>query len=114
MLEQRVAALEGGVAGLALSSGSAAINYAILTIAEAGNNIVSVPQLYGGTYTLFAHMLPSMGIDVRFAKDDSAAALESLIDDKTAASSARPSAIRPATSSTSKPSRRWRTSTACR
>jgi O-acetylhomoserine (thiol)-lyase len=85
VLEKRVAALEGGIAGLALSAGSAAINYAILTLAKAGSNIVSVPQLYGGTYTLFAHMLPGLGIEVRFAADDSAAALETLIDDKTAA-----------------------------
>ena len=85
VLEQRVAALEGGIAGLGLSAGSAAINYAILTIAKAGANIVSVPQLYGGTYTLFAHMLPGLGFDVRFAEDDSPEALEKLIDDKTAA-----------------------------
>ena len=84
VLEQRVAALEGGIAGLALSAGSAAINYSILTIAKAGANIVSVPQLYGGTYTLFAHMLPAQGIDVRFAESDSPEALEQLIDDKTA------------------------------
>ncbi len=85
VLEQRVAALEGGIAGLALASGMAAVNYSVLTIAKAGNNIISVPQLYGGTYTLFAHTLPSLGIEVRFAKDDSPAALEALIDDKTAA-----------------------------
>lgn len=85
VLEQRVAALEGGVAGLAVSAGSAAVNYAILNIAEAGSNIVSVPMLYGGTYTLFKHMLPKLGIDVRFAEDDSPASLEKLIDDKTAA-----------------------------
>jgi O-acetylhomoserine (thiol)-lyase len=85
VLEQRVAAMEGGIAGLALSSGSAAINYAILTIAQKGNNIVSVPQLYGGTYTLFAHMLPSLGIEVRFSKDDSPSSLEKLIDEKTSA-----------------------------
>jgi O-acetylhomoserine (thiol)-lyase len=85
VLEKRVAELEGGIAGLALSAGSAAINYAILTLAKAGSNIVSVPQLYGGTYTLFAHMLPGLGIEVRFAADDSAAALETLIDGKTAA-----------------------------
>ncbi|MBX9894485.1 MAG: O-acetylhomoserine aminocarboxypropyltransferase/cysteine synthase [Nitrosomonas sp.] len=85
VLEQRVAALEGGVAALALSSGQAAIHYSIINIAEAGNNIVSVPMLYGGTYTLFAHMLPKLGIDVRFAKDDRAASMEPLIDDKTAA-----------------------------
>ncbi|MFT5369909.1 MAG: O-acetylhomoserine (thiol)-lyase [Candidatus Latescibacterota bacterium] len=85
VLEKRVAELEGGIAGLAVSSGSAAINYSILTIAEMGSNIVSVPLLYGGTYTLFAHMLPKQGIDVRFAEDDSPEKLEALIDDKTAA-----------------------------
>lgn len=85
VLEQRVASMEGGLAGLATSAGSAAINYAILTIAQAGANIVSVPQLYGGTYTLFAHMLPSQGIEVRFAEDDSPEALARLIDGKTAA-----------------------------
>jgi O-acetylhomoserine (thiol)-lyase len=85
VLEQRVAALEGGVAALAVSAGSAAINYAVLNITEAGDNIVSVPQLYGGTYTLFAHMLPRQGIEVRFAENDSAEALEALIDDKTKA-----------------------------
>ncbi len=85
VLEQRVAALEGGVGALALSAGSAAVSYSILNIAQAGNNIVSVPLLYGGTYTLFKHMLPGLGIDVRFAKDDNAASLESLIDDKTSA-----------------------------
>ncbi|KHF24348.1 O-acetylhomoserine sulfhydrolase [Solemya velum gill symbiont] len=85
VLEQRVAALEGGIAALAVSAGSAAINYAILTIAEAGDNIVATPQLYGGTYTLFAHMLPKQGIDVRFAESDSAEDLAKLIDDKTKA-----------------------------
>ena len=85
VLEQRVAALEGGVGALAVSAGSAAINYAILNLASAGDNIVAVPQLYGGTYTLFAHMLPSQGIDVRFAADDSVAALEALIDERTKA-----------------------------
>ena len=85
VLEQRVAALEGGVAGLATSAGMAAINYAILNLARQGDNIVSVPQLYGGTYTLFAHMLPSQGIDVRFAEDDSAEAIAALIDDRTKA-----------------------------
>ncbi len=85
VLEERVAALEHGVAALAVSAGSAAVNYAILTIAEIGSNVVSVPQLYGGTYTLFSHMLPKQGIEVRFAEDDSAASLEKLIDDKTAA-----------------------------
>ncbi len=85
VLEKRMAELDGGIAGLATSAGSAAINYAIQTIARMGNNIVSVPMLYGGTYTLFAHMLPSQGIEVRFAENDSPEALEKLIDDKTSA-----------------------------
>ena len=85
VLEQRIAQLEGGVAALAVSAGSAAVNYSIVNLAEAGNNIVTVPLLYGGTYTLFKHMLPKLGIDVRFAADDSPASLEKLIDDKTAA-----------------------------
>jgi O-acetylhomoserine (thiol)-lyase len=85
VLEERCAALEGGIAGLGLSAGSAAVNYSILNIAEKGNNIVTVPLLYGGTYTLFKHMLPRLGIDVRFADDDSPAAMEKLIDDKTTA-----------------------------
>lgn len=85
VLEKRVAELEGGIAGLALSAGSAAVTYAILTIAKQGNNIVSVPMLYGGTYTLFAHMLPSLGIEVRLAEDDSPESLAKLIDDKTSA-----------------------------
>ena len=85
VLEQRVAALEKGIGALAVSAGSAAINYAILNLAEAGDNIVTVPQLYGGTYTLFAHMLPRQGIEVRFAENDSVQALEKLIDDRTKA-----------------------------
>lgn len=85
VLEQRLAALEGGIAGLATASGAAAVTYAILTIAQAGNNIVTVPQLYGGTYTLFAHQLPSMGIDVRFAASDDPDDLAPLIDDNTVA-----------------------------
>ncbi|MCB1815220.1 MAG: aminotransferase class I/II-fold pyridoxal phosphate-dependent enzyme, partial [Candidatus Competibacteraceae bacterium] len=85
VLEKRVAALEGGVAALAVAAGSAAINYAILTIAEAGDNIVTTPQLYGGTYTLFAHMLPKQGIDVRFAASDQAEDLAKLIDERTKA-----------------------------
>ena len=85
VLEQRGAALEGGIAGLALSAGSTAVTYAILNITQQGNNIVSVPLLYGGTYTLFKHMLPGLGIEVRFAEDDSADSLAALIDDKTSA-----------------------------
>ena len=85
VLEQRVAALEGGIAGLAVSAGSAAINYAILNLAEIGDNIVTIPNLYGGTYTLFAHMLPKQGIEVRFAESDQAEDIAKLIDDKTKA-----------------------------
>lgn len=85
VLEKRVAEMEGGVAGLAVSAGSAAIHYAIVTIADQGSNIVTVPMLYGGTYTLFKHMLPSLGIDCRMAKDDSAEAIEALIDENTRA-----------------------------
>ncbi|MGC9403867.1 O-acetylhomoserine aminocarboxypropyltransferase/cysteine synthase family protein [Vibrio genomosp. F10 str. 9ZC157] len=85
VLEKRMAALEGGIAGLAVSAGSAAINYAIQTLAEGGDNIVSTPQLYGGTYTLFAHMLPKQGIEVRFAKDDKPESLAELIDENTKA-----------------------------
>lgn len=85
VLEQRLAAMEGGVGGLAVSAGSAAINYSILNIAEAGQNIVSVPLLYGGTYTLFTHMLPKQGIEVRLAADDSPGALEAHIDENTRA-----------------------------
>jgi O-acetylhomoserine (thiol)-lyase len=85
VLEQRVAALEQGIGALAVSAGSAAINYSILNLAEAGDNIVTVPQLYGGTYTLFAHMLPRQGIEVRFAENDSPEALDKLIDARTKA-----------------------------
>ena len=85
VLEQRVAALEKGIGALAVSAGSAAINYAILNLAEAGDNIVTVPQLYGGTFTLFAHMLPKQGIEVRFADGDTPEALERLIDARTKA-----------------------------
>ncbi len=85
VLEKRVAELEGGIAGLALSSGMAAINYAILNIASAGDNIVATPQLYGGTYTLLAHELPRLGIEVKFAATDQASDIEKLIDDNTKA-----------------------------
>lgn len=85
VLEKRVAALEGGIGALGLASGMAAITYAIMTIAEAGNNIVSASTLYGGTYNLFAHTLPQYGIDVRFADYRDPEAFERLIDDKTKA-----------------------------
>jgi len=85
VLEQRMAELEGGVAALGVSAGSAAVNYSILNLAVAGDNIVSVPQLYGGSYTLFAHMLPAQGIEVRFAESDNAADIAKHIDKKTKA-----------------------------
>ena len=85
VLEQRITELERGVGALALASGSAAVNYSILNLAEAGDNVVTVPQLYGGTYTLFAHMLPKQGIEVRFADGDSPADIEKLMDGKTKA-----------------------------
>ena len=72
VLERRVAALEGGIDALCVSSGQAALNYAVLNVSSMGSNIVSVPQLYGTTYTLFAHLLPSQGIKVRFAESDQA------------------------------------------
>ncbi|MGA8818454.1 MAG: PLP-dependent transferase, partial [Xanthobacteraceae bacterium] len=80
VLERRVAALEGGLDALCVATGQAAMNYAVLNLAEMGSNVVSVPQLYGTTYTLFAHVLPSQGITVRFAESDQADAIERLID----------------------------------
>ncbi|HEY2683592.1 MAG TPA: O-acetylhomoserine aminocarboxypropyltransferase/cysteine synthase family protein [Steroidobacteraceae bacterium] len=85
VLEQRLAALEGGVAALALASGQAATTYAILTIAEAGDNIVASSALYGGTYNLFAHTLPQYGIEVRFADYRRPDSFAPLIDAKTKA-----------------------------
>lgn len=85
VLERRVAALEGGLDALCVATGQAAMNYAMLNLAEMGSNIVSVPQLYGTTYTLFAHILPSQGITVRFAESDQPDAIEKLIDAKTRA-----------------------------
>jgi O-acetylhomoserine (thiol)-lyase len=85
VLEQRVAALEGGIAALALASGQAAITYAIMTIAEAGDNIVATSALYGGTYNLFAHTLPQYGIEVRFVNAADPAAAAAKIDARTKA-----------------------------
>ena len=85
ILEQRIAAMEGGVGALAVASGMVAITYAIQTIAEAGDNIVSSARLYGGTYNLFAHTLPQYGIEVRFADPDRPEDFAALIDDKTKA-----------------------------
>ena len=108
VLEKRIAALEGGTAALVVASGMAAVSYSILTVAEAGSNFVVAPQLYGATFTYFAHVLPTLGIEARFARRR-----PSRVDRATdrratpAASSASRSAIRPATSWTS---RRWPTS----
>ncbi|KQP38958.1 O-acetylhomoserine aminocarboxypropyltransferase/cysteine synthase family protein [Pseudorhodoferax sp. Leaf274] len=85
VLEQRVAALEGGIAALALASGQAAVTYAIQTIAEAGDNIISSTALYGGTYNLFAHTLPQFGITTRFADHRDPASFDKLFDDRTKA-----------------------------
>jgi O-acetylhomoserine (thiol)-lyase len=85
VLERRVTALEGGLEGLSVSSGQAATNYSVLNLTELGTNIISVPQLYGTTHTLFAHVLPKQGIDVRFAESDHPDAIERLIDEKTRA-----------------------------
>jgi len=85
VLEQRLAALEGGIAALALASGQAAVTYSIQTIAEAGDNIIASSALYGGTYNLFAHTLPLSGITTRFADARNLASFEALFDDKTKA-----------------------------
>jgi len=85
VLEERVAQLEGGVAALSVASGQTALYYAALGVTESGRNIVSVPQLYGTTHTLFAHILPRLGIEVRFAKSDLAKDMEALIDANTRA-----------------------------
>src|SRR5204863_2734539 len=85
VLERRVAALEGGLQALSVSTGQAALHYAVLNVAESGKNIVSVPQLYGTTYTLFSHLLPSLGVKVRFAKSDHSTDIAALIDEDTRA-----------------------------
>ncbi len=85
VLEKRVAALEGGVDALSVSSGMAALHYAFINVAEMGNNIVSLPQLYGATYTLLAHILPKQGIAGRFAESEHPDAVEKLIDKNTRA-----------------------------
>jgi len=85
VLEARVAAMEGGIGALAVASGMSAIAYAIQTITEAGDNIVSASTLYGGTYNLFAHTFPQMGIEVRFADYRDPASFAALIDERTKA-----------------------------
>src|SRR6267378_8243996 len=85
VLERRVAALEGGLDALCVSSGQAAVHYATLNVTGLGTNIVSVPQLYGTTHTLFAHLLPTQGVTVCFAASQCPEAIEKLIDDRTRA-----------------------------
>jgi O-acetylhomoserine (thiol)-lyase len=85
VLEKRVAALEGGTAALVVASGMAAVSYSILTVCDAGSNFVVAPQLYGATFTYFAHVLKTLGIEARFAPDDQASSMEKLIDENTRA-----------------------------
>jgi len=85
VLEKRVAAMEGGVGGLALASGMSAVTNSIFTISQAGDNVIATSTLYGGTYNLFAHTLPQLGIEVRFADPKDIDAMAALIDDKTRA-----------------------------
>jgi O-acetylhomoserine (thiol)-lyase len=83
VLEERLAALEGGIAALVTASGQAAVTYSVLNVTRAGDNIISVSQLYGGTYNLFAHTLPQYGIEVRWADADDPGAVARLVDDRT-------------------------------
>ena len=83
MLEERLAALEGGIGALVTASGQAAVTYSVLNVTRAGENIISVSQLYGGTYNLFAHTLPQYGIEVRWADADEPEAVARLADDRT-------------------------------
>jgi O-acetylhomoserine (thiol)-lyase len=85
VLERRIAELEGGVGALAVATGQAALHFSIVNLADVGGNIVSVPQLYGTTHTLFSHILPRQGITTRFAESDQADAIERLIDESTKA-----------------------------
>ena len=85
VLDRRIAALEGGVAAMCVGSGQAALHYAVLNVSAPGKNIVSVPQLYGTTHTLFAHLLPTLGIAVRFAASDAAEDIAALINEDTCA-----------------------------
>jgi O-acetylhomoserine (thiol)-lyase len=85
VLERRVAALEGGVDALCVGSGQAAVSYAVQNVTRLGSNIVSVPQLYGTTHTLFAHLLPQQGVTVRFAESDQPESIEKQIDEQTTA-----------------------------
>ena len=114
VFEERVAALEGGVGALAVASGSAAITYAVLNLTYAGDNIVALSTLYGGTYALFAHTLPQFGIEVRFVDPEKPEELAPPSTRRPSWSSPRPSATPRSTSSTSAPGPTPRTPRACR
>ena len=113
VLERRIAELEGGVGALAVSSGQAALHFSLVNLADAGGNIVSVPQLYGTTYTMLAHILPRQGISGRFAEDDKASSIERLIDENTKAVFCELIGNPAATSATLKRLRRQHIGTAC-
>src|SRR3954452_24411790 len=83
VFEQRMAALEGGIAAVATASGQSAVAYSVLNVTRAGDNIISVSTLYGGTYNLFAHTLPQYGIEVRWADADDPGSVAALVDDRT-------------------------------
>ena len=85
VLDARVAQLEGGAAGIAVASGSAAVTYSILNVADAGDNIVAASTLYGGTYNLFTATLPRLGIQTKFVNPDHLEEFEAAIDEKTKA-----------------------------
>ena len=85
VLEKRITALEGGAAAMAVSSGATAVSMSLLNLVCAGDNIVSVPTLYGATYTYFAHVLPRLGVEVRFSADDNPDAIAARIDERTKA-----------------------------
>lgn len=112
VLERRVAAMEGGVDAMSVACGQAATNYAVTNLTEMGTNIVSVPQLYGTTHTLFAHILPRQGVEVRFAEDDHAESIERLIDENTRAVFCE-SVGNPAAESRGNLMRRWSTCRWC-
>ena len=114
-VEQRIAALEGGVAALLLASGQAAETFAILNIAGAGDHVVASPRLYGGTYNLLHYTLPKLGIETTFVTDpDDLDSWRAAVRPNTRRSSPRPSPTRRSTSSTSPGCPRWPTTTGCR
>src|SRR5271155_3019867 len=114
VLEKRITELEGGVGALAVATGQAALHFALVNLADTGGNIVSVPQLYGTTHTLLAHVLPRQGIMGRFAESDQPDAIERLSTRTPRRCLRKPSAIPPAMSATSRRWPRSRIAMACR